>query len=126
MSEETQKSGAGKGLAIAGLVLGIIALVFSFVPCLGMYAAVPGFIAIILSAIGLAQASKGGASKGLAIAALVISILATSIAAWQYYVLSTGFETLNDAAMDGTLQDAFQDAASEMQDAANEMQESAE
>lgn len=34
----TTNSKAGKGLGIAGLVLGILAAVVSFVPCLGMYA----------------------------------------------------------------------------------------
>lgn len=88
MTEE-QKSNAGQGLGIAGFVLGIIALIISWIPCLGMYALVPGIIAIILSAIGFAQANKAGASKGLIIAALVVSILGSAIAGYQYYVLSS-------------------------------------
>jgi len=82
------KTNAGQGLGIAGFVLGLIALIISFIPCLGMYALVPGIIAIILSAIGFSQASKGNGAKGLIIAALVVSILGTIIAGWQYYALS--------------------------------------
>ena len=84
--EENRNSNAGQGLGIAGLVLGIIALIISFVPCLGMYALLPGIVAVILSAVGFSQASKANAKKGLITAALVISILGTAIAAWQFYI----------------------------------------
>ncbi len=87
MTEET-KSNAGQGLGIAGFVLGVIALIISWIPCLGMYALIPGIIAIILSAIGFSQANKAGASKGLIIAALIVSILGSAIAGYQYYALS--------------------------------------
>lgn len=87
MTEET-KSNAGQGLGIAGFILGIVALIISWIPCLGMYALIPGIIAIILSAIAFTQANKANASKGLIIAALVVSILGTAIAGYQYYVLS--------------------------------------
>jgi hypothetical protein len=85
----SKESSAGKGLGIAGFVLGLIALIISFIPCLGMYALAPGIVAIILSAIALIQASKSDAEKGLIIAALVISIIGTSIAAYQYSILSS-------------------------------------
>ena len=47
----TTNSKAGKGLGIAGLVLGILAAVVSFIPCLGMYAMFPGIIGLVLSVI---------------------------------------------------------------------------
>ena len=84
--EENKTSNAGQGFGIAGLVLGIIALIISFIPCLGMWAIIPGIIAIVLSAIGFSQANKANAKKGLVIAALVISIVGTAIAGWQFYV----------------------------------------
>ncbi len=84
--EENKAPNAGQGLGIAGLVLGIIALIISFIPCLGMWAIVPGIIAVILSGIGFSQASKANAKKGLIIAALVISLVGTAIAAWQFYI----------------------------------------
>lgn len=84
--EENKAPNAGQGLGIAGLVLGIIALIISFIPCLGMWAIVPGIIAVVLSGIGFSQASKANAKKGLIIAALVISIVGTAIAAWQFYI----------------------------------------
>ncbi len=86
MEEEIKAPNAGQGLGIAGLVLGIIALIISFIPCLGMYAIIPGIIAIVLSALGFYQASKVNAKKGIVIAAMVISILGTLIAGWQFYI----------------------------------------
>lgn len=100
----TTNSKAGKGLGIAGLVLGILAAILSFVPCLGMYAVFPGIIGLVLSIISIMQASKAGAAKGMAIAGLVCSLVGTSIAGWQWYALNKiateagpGLENLKDA-----------------------------
>lgn len=82
-------SKAGKGLGIAGLVLGILAAIISFIPCLGMYAFIPGFIGLILSLISFVQANKAGATKGLAIAGIVCSVIGCSIAAWQYVQITS-------------------------------------
>lgn len=80
-TEGTLKTTAGQGFGIAGMVLGILALIVAFIPCIGIIAIAPGAIAILLSVIGLIQANQKNGAKGLIIAALVISILATSIAA---------------------------------------------
>ena len=89
MNEESTQttSNAGKGFGIAGLVLGLIALIFSFIPCLGMYAIFPGVLAIILAAVALMQANKGNGPKGLIIAALIVSLIGTAVAVYQYSVL---------------------------------------
>ncbi len=85
--EEQQKvvnnarTNAGQGFGIAGLVVGLLALILAFIPCVGVVAIGPGAIAIVLSVVGLIQANQGNGAKGLIIAALVVSILATSIAA---------------------------------------------
>ena len=92
----TTNSKAGKGLGIAGLVLGILAAVVSFVPCLGMYAMFPGIVGLVLSVISIIQANKAGAAKGMAIAGLVCSIVGISIAAWQYSKLSAVGEELKE------------------------------
>lgn len=104
MEETTTNSKAGKGLGIAGLVLGILAAVVSFVPCLGMYAIFPGIIGLVLSIISIIQANKAGAAKGMAIAGLVCSLVGTSIAGWQWYAINKavtevapGLENLKDA-----------------------------
>lgn len=87
---------AGKGLGIAGLVLGILAAILSFVPCLGMYAIFPGIIGLVLSVISIVQANKAGAAKGMAIAGLVCSLIGSSIAIWQYMKIKDGLEELKE------------------------------
>jgi hypothetical protein len=92
----TTNSKAGKGLGIAGLVLGILAAIVSFVPCLGMYAMFPGIIGLVLSIISIIQANKAGAAKGMAIAGLVCSIVGIAIAGWQYSKLAAVGEELKE------------------------------
>ncbi len=85
--DERGSSNAGQGFGVAGFIIGIIALILSFIPCLGMYAILPGVIAIIFSAVGYSQASTANTPKGLIIAALVISIVGTSVASWQFLTI---------------------------------------
>ncbi len=127
MSENVTE--AGKGLGIASLVLGILALVISFIPCLGMYALFPGIIAVVLGAVAFMQANKGNGAKGLIIAALVVSILGTAIAGWQYAVLASAssdlVENLNDFSdavqdMDENNMDDLQENLNDISDAITE------
>jgi hypothetical protein len=78
-------------LGLVGLILGIIAALLSFVPCVGMWAIVPGFIGIIMSAIGLKHVKKG-----MAIAGLICSLVGTSIGVWQWYTLNQLSKELNE------------------------------
>lgn len=93
--EIQQRSTAGQGLGIAGLILGIIAFLIAFIPCVGLLALIPGIIAIVLSVIGLSQANRGDGTKGVIIAALVISIIATSVAGIWGFFFATGATILN-------------------------------
>jgi ABC-type Fe3+ transport system permease subunit len=77
----------GKGLGIAGLVVGIIAVLFSFIPCLGAWAIVPAIVGIVLSAISMRQANKAGMPKGTATGGLVCSIIAAAIAIYWIYAM---------------------------------------
>jgi hypothetical protein len=94
--EEVRKSTAGQGLGVAGFVIGIVALILSFIPCLGMYALVPGIIALIFSVIAFSKASSANAARGLIISALIISVLATSIASWQMMVFRRAATDIGD------------------------------
>ena len=71
----TQNANAGKTLGIAGMILGIITVIVSFIPCLGMYALIPGVVGLIVSIISINQANKAGAPKGMAVAGLICSII---------------------------------------------------
>lgn len=87
----------GKGLGTAGLIVGIVALLFSFIPCVGMYAVLPAIVAIILSAISMSQSSKIGAPKGMATAGLVCAIIALIIAAYWIYLAYYVMHNSSDA-----------------------------
>ena len=64
------------GMAVAGLVCGIIGLVFFWFPILGMVLAVLG---IIFGGVGISRANSGAPNKGLAIAGLVCGVVAIAL-----------------------------------------------
>jgi hypothetical protein len=75
----TANPGAGRGLGIAGMILGIVAIIVSFIPCFGWWAMVMAVVGLILSAISLSQAKKAKASTGMALTGLICSIVAIII-----------------------------------------------
>jgi len=126
MEEQIQKTNAGKGLGIAAFIVALVAIVISFIPCLGMYALVPGIIAIVLAIIAFSQAKKGNGSKGLIIAALIISIVGTSIAGWQLYVIMNAKSIIDEDLIENfnkvdtkSLEDELNDAMNQSLDSLN-------
>lgn len=86
---EEQKTTAGQGLGVAGLVVGILAAILALIPCIGWIAIIPGVIALALSLVAFSQANKGNGSKGVIIGALVVSIIAISIGLVQIVFFAT-------------------------------------
>ena len=70
------KTGAGKGLGIAALVIAIVALTLCWVPIINNLAAVLGFVALILGVVSLIIASMRNGGKGLGIASSIIAVVA--------------------------------------------------
>jgi hypothetical protein len=68
------------GLATAGFVLGLLALLSSWIPVLNIVGIILGVIGVVLAAVGLAKSKKVNAGKGLAIAGLVLGALAVIVA----------------------------------------------
>ncbi|WP_282772746.1 MULTISPECIES: DUF4190 domain-containing protein [Saccharomonospora] len=62
-------------LGTAGFVLGLVGLVFSFIPLVGVTAWPLVIIGLTLSAVGIAKARKTKAPKGLAIAGTILSAI---------------------------------------------------
>jgi hypothetical protein len=86
-TENTQRKryeSISNGFGITGLVLGIVTLLVSFIPCFGVFAFIFGVIAILISLIGLVVALKHNHPKGLIIGALLTSLLGCGIAYSQY------------------------------------------
>ena len=74
MSESVEKKNSS-GLAAAGMVLGIIGVVLSFIPIINNIAFFIGILALIFGIIGIVK--KAG--KGKAIAGIVLGILSIAI-----------------------------------------------
>lgn len=88
MSEQNETTGHGFG--IAGLVLGILAIILGTISCTFLLGLASGITGIVLSSVGLSQASRRNGAKGLLIAALVCSILGTTISAFRPLALGRG------------------------------------
>jgi len=62
-------------MGVAGLILGILGAIISFVPGGGYFAWFIALIGIVLSAIGMSKAKKANQPAGICIAGLVLSIV---------------------------------------------------
>jgi hypothetical protein len=76
-------------LAIIGLILGIIAIIFAFIPCIGTLAFIPGVIGLILGVISYMKAKDEGHPKGMPIGVIVVSLVACAISAFQIFTIGT-------------------------------------
>lgn len=90
------------GMAVTALVLGIIALVSSFVPLLNLLSFPFVLLSIIFGAIGVWQTVKGTkGGKGLAIAGLALGILALVVTVVMYGSAASVADSGATATMDG-------------------------
>lgn len=79
-SDQFQYPKPKSGMAIVGLVLGVIALLISFLPIINNLAFILGLLGLIFAIVGLVGTARGKKSgKGIAIAALIITILSCII-----------------------------------------------
>jgi hypothetical protein len=75
-------------MGIAALVLGIVGLLASLVPCVGMFAIPLTLLAVLFGALGLRRPKDGtqAPGRGMAIAGLVCGVLGTLIAIVYIYL----------------------------------------
>lgn len=87
-------------MSVAGLVLGILSVVFTFIPGLGLLGPIVGVVGIILATIAYKKSKERGVKDGMAMAGLVLSIIGTAISLLAYIacVACVGglFGTAND------------------------------
>ncbi len=119
---EKIKTNAGHGLGVAGLVLGILSLLMAFIPCVGVIAIGPGGVAVVLSIIGLTQASKNNGAKGINIAALVISSLGTLIACLWLFVF-VGIASLDEGQIENMVEDVIEEVVRESNSCNTDLQD---
>ncbi|MEV5300445.1 DUF4190 domain-containing protein [Amycolatopsis methanolica] len=86
------------GLGTAGFVLGLVGLVFAFIPLVGVVAWPLVIIGLILSIVGVSRATKGAATnKGLAIAGVVCSAVGLVICILWTAVFGAAVDKVNDS-----------------------------
>lgn len=78
----------GNGLAIAGMVVGIVAAILSIFTIGVIF----GVVALVLSAIGLYQLMNSNGPKGMAIAGIVLGIFAIAFSYYQLNRVTTALE----------------------------------
>ncbi len=94
---EEQRSNAGQGLGIAGLVLGIMAIPMGIIPCTFYLGILFGIIGIVLSIVALTQAHRGYGPKGLIIAAMICSVIGFSFASvWGFFLSRNGARVVKE------------------------------
>lgn len=119
MGETGEKRGTS-AMAIAGLVLGILAAVSSWVPIVNNLSFVVGAIGLVLAVVGLVGTLRGRRSgRGVAIAAVVVNAAALAVVLASQSAMSAAIDDAVDgpdvtavtASEDGTQQDAPADQA---------------
>jgi|GEM_PF-2648378 hypothetical protein len=83
--ENQNKTGLQTGLGIVSLVVGILALLVSFIPCLGQFSLFVAPVGIVLGVAGYYTAKTSNQSSGLSLGGLFVSLLAAFIAWFQYH-----------------------------------------
>ncbi|MGM9680424.1 MAG: hypothetical protein ACI3XR_02855 [Eubacteriales bacterium] len=70
----------GKGMAIAGMVLGIISCVIAWFAWINILGLITGIIGLILAVKGRKQLKSAGAPTGIGTAGLVLAVIGTVLA----------------------------------------------
>ena len=81
-------------LTIIGLVIGLISLVLSLIPCLGSFGLFGAIPALILSIVGFLQVRGDGGSTSVPIIAIVVSSLAILLSGAQAFFITKATSTI--------------------------------
>lgn len=93
---ENSVNKSGKGMAITSLVCGIVALIISFAPCVGIFGIPFAVLAIVFGAISLSRSRKEGYTSGMSVGGLATSITALIISvAWLVAIVKISNNGLN-------------------------------
>ena len=85
-------------MGVVSLVLGLVGLIISFIPCLGAYGLVLTIPGVIFGVIGMMKAKGANEGKGLAIGGLVVSLIGTAIAIIWCVLMKKTVDVIDDAA----------------------------
>ena len=126
MSQGYQTTPQGNGLAVAALVLGILGVLVSWIPCVGwVLGLLLAVLAIIFGFVGKGKASQGAPHGGVAIAGLACGFLAMviSIGIPLAGALIVGKAVQEQGGFQGIIEKAQQEAQKQMDESARQMEE---
>lgn len=105
-------SGRGNGLAVAGFVVALVALLLSLIPIVNNGAFVLALVGLVLAIVGLVKARRGAPRQGMAIAGIVLAVVsgAAVLASQAFY--SSVLDDVSDA-LDDTPAVSGEDAQAE-------------
>ena len=90
-------------MAVAGMVLGIIALIFGFIPLFGAFIAFPCLaVGLPLSGVAFYRGLKDETGKGMAIAGIATNIVALIIIVLWIFVFAVSSDELAGASASST------------------------
>ena len=82
----TATSSKGKGLGIAGMVIGIVALIWAMIPLLGAGAWWLAVVGLVLSIVGFVMAKNGNnPNKGMMMTGIILGVVATALSFYRVY-----------------------------------------
>jgi len=107
----------GNGLAVAALVLGIIGLVFGFIPLFFWIALPLGVVGLILGIPAILRANKGSGGKIMAVVGTVLSAGAIALGVWGAVIVGEAVDEINEVGreLDRDIQKASDDFDRSMQ-----------
>lgn len=130
MSEENQNAPASptppaqqshtSGLAIAGLVIGVIALLGCWVPLLNVGSAFIALIGLVLSIIGVVKARKAASGKAIAVAATALNAVALVAVIGMYGTAGAAYDaaTSDSSSSSAAVSESDASKTADSQDAA--------
>ncbi len=78
-------------MGIASLVIGIVAVIMSMIPCVGWLALLPAVVGLVLGILEFNKKKKAEAPKGMSLAGIVLNIVAlVFIVVWMAVMARAG------------------------------------
>lgn len=95
---EPQGEKGSSGMAIAGLVLGIVGIITSFMPIINNVSFFIGLVGLVLAIIGMVGVSKGRKKgRGFAVAGIVLNVLTVVIVIASQMFYSSVIDSMADS-----------------------------
>lgn len=125
-TNNTATSTKGKGLGVAGMVIGIVAVIWAIIPLLGAGAWWLAVVGLVLSIVGFVMAKNGNnPNRGMMMAGIILGVVATALSFYRVYQVAEAvkalegigqeFATEMKAALDSAKNEAIEAVADSLQ-----------